>query len=116
SEQRLYIARGELGRVRAVLSFLPAPWSAASQGFLGRVLALAELEDAHVALRGLALREKLLSPGSLEALARSHYMRLALPQILRLLGSASLLGDPFRLVQHLGLGVWALLASPAAGL
>ena len=25
-------------------------------------------------------------------------------------------GDPARLVHHLGLGVWALLASPAAGL
>jgi hypothetical protein len=31
-------------------------------------------------------------------------------------GSASLLGDPVRLLHHLGLGVWSLLASPAAGL
>ena len=28
----------------------------------------------------------------------------------------SMFGDPLRLVQHLGLGVWAFLASPAAGL
>lgn len=34
----------------------------------------------------------------------------------QILGSAAVFGDPIRLVHHLGLGVWSVLASPAAGL
>lgn len=45
-----------------------------------------------------------------------HYTRALLPELAKLVGSASVFGDPVRLFHHLGLGVWSFLASPAAGL
>lgn len=44
-----------------------------------------------------------------------HYTRALLPELAKLVGSASVFGDPVRLFHHLGLGVWSFLASPAAG-
>lgn len=44
-----------------------------------------------------------------------HYTRALLPELYKLVGSASVFGDPVRLFHHLGLGVWSFLASPAAG-
>lgn len=48
-------------------------------------------------------------------LPQRHYMRSLLPQLPQVVGSASFFGDPVRLFHHLGLGVWSLVASPAAG-
>jgi hypothetical protein len=44
-----------------------------------------------------------------------HYTRALLPELYKVVGSASVFGDPVRLFHHLGLGVWSFLASPAAG-
>jgi hypothetical protein len=43
-------------------------------------------------------------------------VRALLPELYKVVGAASVFGDPVRLVHHLGLGVWSFLASPAAGL
>lgn len=45
-----------------------------------------------------------------------HYTRSLLPELYKVVGSASVFGDPVRLFHHLGLGVWSFLASPAAGM
>ena len=47
--------------------------------------------------------------------AQRHYTRALLPELYKVVGSASVFGDPVRLFHHLGLGVWSFLASPAAG-
>lgn len=54
------------------------------------------------------------TPAALACLQR-HYTRALLPELYKLVGSASVFGDPVRLFHHLGLGVWSFLASPAAG-
>ena len=55
-----------------------------------------------------------LPPLPSRALQR-HYTRALLPELYKVVGSASVFGDPVRLFHHLGLGVWSFLASPAAG-
>lgn len=47
--------------------------------------------------------------------AQRYYTRALLPELYKVVGHASVFGDPVRLFHHLGLGVWSFLASPAAG-
>jgi hypothetical protein len=82
---------------------------------LQRVLSLADVEDARLRLAALELRSPLMGASALAQALQRHYSRSLLPELYKLVGSASVLGDPVRLLHHLGLGVWSLLASPAAG-
>ncbi|KAK2078489.1 hypothetical protein QBZ16_003329 [Prototheca wickerhamii] len=118
-DRKLFINYLELSPLGVSLSFMPAPLSH-DRGFhfstLKRLVSLAELEDVRLRLAGLALRRPLIGEAALAATLQRHYVRALLPELVKLVGSAALFGDPIRLVHHLGLGVWAFLATPAVGL
>lgn len=130
-ERRLYLARVRMSPLEVHVSFAPAryqeatpaedPEAAGQDGAPGGVLArallaLADVEDARVSLAGMRLDDAVLGSDALVAQVQRHYVRALLPQVVRVVGAASLLGDPIRLVHHLRLGVWSFLATPAAGL
>ena len=45
-----------------------------------------------------------------------HYLRSLIPELYKLVGAASVIGDPVSLLQHLGAGVWTFVSAPAQGL
>ena len=99
----------------------PAAAHAAARAPPGRARAravaalLGEVEGARVRLAPLTLHHPLLSACALASLAGAHYARAALPQLVAVVGSASVLGDPLALVRHVGLSLWSLAgAAPAA--
>ena len=51
-----------------------------------------EVEGGRVALAPLALRHPLLGAAALQQQVASHYLRAALPELVKLVGSASVLG------------------------
>ena len=120
------VVAGEVRRRRAVRAggggggapySSTTPSSSAPSPGVQTVLALVgEVEGAHVTLGGLTLRHPLLGPAQLRQAVAAHYARAAVPVIVKLVGSASVLGDPAQLLAHLGMGLWALAAAPAAGL
>lgn len=62
---------------------------------LQQLLSLAgEVEGGCVRLQALEMRHPLLGSTALKQQAYSHYLRAAVPQIVKLLGSANLLGTP----------------------
>ncbi len=83
---------------------------------LQRLLSLADVEDARVWLAGLQLSNPLMDAEALGQALHRHYMYSLIPELVKLLGAASVIGDPVSLLQHLGAGVWAFVAAPAEGL
>ena len=117
---KVYIDSLFIGPLDVAVSFHPAPFDAplnrpgamAIQG----LLSLADVEDARLSLSGLELHNPLMAISALAQHLQRHYTRAVLPELYKIVGSASVFGDPVRLFHHLGLGVWSFLASPAAGL
>ncbi|KAL6783764.1 hypothetical protein ACKKBF_B05705 [Auxenochlorella protothecoides x Auxenochlorella symbiontica] len=118
ADRKLFINLLALAPLRISLSFLPTPLGdgAGTVGPYRRLLSLAEVEDARIRLAALSLHRPLMGQAALGQLLQRHYARAILPEVYKILGSAAVFGDPIRLVHHLGLGVWSVLASPAAGL
>eukprot|EP00887_Chlorella_sp_A99_P007395 scaffold2.g7395.t1 len=119
-DQKIYTDLLRIGTLDITLSFVPAPFDPEAGHprllALQRLLSLADVEDARIALAGLSLRNALMGERALAQHLQRHYMRALLPEMYKLVGAASVLGDPVRLFHHLGLGVWSFLANPAAGL
>ncbi|KAK9798969.1 hypothetical protein WJX73_003190 [Symbiochloris irregularis] len=130
TEQKVYIERLHISSLMFAVSFLPASWhdvvgrhslnargSKARLAGLQRLVALVgEVEGGSIRLALLEMRHPLVGTTALQQQIYSHYMRTAIPELVKLVGSANLLGDPVRLFHHLGLGVWSFLAYPAVGL
>jgi hypothetical protein len=121
SSQKVYIDLLSLSPVEVTVSFLSSPVRPFAPGHprlaaLQRLLSLADVEDARLRLAGLRLRNPLMDAAALRQRLQRHYLRALVPELYKVVGSASVLGDPVGLVHHLGLGVWALVAGPAAGL
>ena len=58
-----------------------------------RLIALAgEIEGANIRFAALDMRHPLLDTTALQQQIYSHYMRMAIPELVKLVGSASLLG------------------------
>ncbi|PSC70464.1 Methionine gamma-lyase isoform A [Micractinium conductrix] len=120
AEQKVYIDVLRIATLELTISFMPAPFQP-DPGHprllaLQRMLSLADIEDARLKLAALELHNPLMGTSALAQLLQRHYTRALLPELYKVVGSASVFGDPVRLFHHLGLGVWAFLASPAAGL
>ena len=129
-ELKVYADRVRVGGLVAWVSIHPAATAPARRGLPAAAVAarargrdraraiaalLGEVEGARLAAAPLALDHPLLASSALRAALAAHYARAALPQIVRLVGAASVLGDPLGLVHHLGLSLWALAAAPVAG-
>jgi len=56
------------------------------------VALVGEVEGGRMALAPLALRHPLLGAAALQQQVASHYLRAALPELVKLVGSASVLG------------------------
>lgn len=125
-KSKVYIESLVVSRTEVTFSFCPASWRLSSQDamqqkrlgatsmLLQRVLALANVEAAQVSIRALEVQHPLLSQSALFTLVGRHYMRSLVHEIYKIVGSSDFLGDPVRLVHHLGLGVWSLFSNPAS--
>lgn len=122
---KVYIESLNISRTDLTFSFCPASWRLSgsettqlkmgpSNLLLQRFLAFADVEAAHIQIKGLELQHPLLSQSALFALVGRHYMRGLVHEVYKIVGSADILGDPVRLVHHLGLGVWSLFSNPAS--
>lgn len=106
AREKMYLEALQISPVNFTLSF----------SAFSRFLALADVEDARLRLAGLTLVDRLLSIPTFASVVRQHYMYALLPELFKLLGAVSVIGDPVALVQHLGMGVWSFLSAPAVGL
>lgn len=122
---KVYIESLMISKTDLTFSFCPASWRLSgsenlqkwigpSNLLLQRFLAFADVEAAHIHIKGLELQHPLLSQSALFALVGRHYMRGLVHEVYKIVGSADILGDPVRLVHHLGLGVWSLFSNPAS--
>ncbi len=84
--------------------------------FLQRFVSLLDVEDVHLRLNQLTLRWRLLGAQALAQQLARHYTWSLMQELYKVIGSVNLLGDPLRVVQHVGAGVYALISQPAAGL
>ena len=82
----------------------------------GRVLLLADMEEAPLYLRGLQLRHALMDHDAAASFVGRHYVRGLLQETYKVLASVSVLGDPLGLARNLGAGVWDFLHIPITGL
>lgn len=72
-----------------------------AQEALQRLLSLADVEDAHLKLAGLTLRHPLMGTTALAQHLQRHYMKAALPELLKVCASLQYLA---LFLRFLGLG------------
>lgn len=119
--QKIYMDTLSIAPIEVTLSFLSSPvhhYVAAHPRLatLQRLLSLVDVEDARVWLAGLNLSNPLMDAEALGQALQRHYLRSLLPELYKIVGSASMIGDPVSLLQHLGAGVWTFVSAPAEGL
>ncbi len=119
--QKIYMDTLSIAPIEVTLSFLSSPVhhyvaSHPRLAALQRLLSLADVEDAQVWLAGLNLSNPLMDAEALSQALQRHYLRSLVPELYKLIGSASMIGDPVSLLQHLGAGVWTFVSAPAEGL
>ncbi|KAK9859292.1 hypothetical protein WJX84_004797 [Apatococcus fuscideae] len=113
---KIYLEWMYISGISMTISFLPAARGPPAQGRLDRILALAgELEGGRMRLAACEMQHPLLGITALKQRIYAHYLRTALPEFIKLMGSSNLLGDPMRVVHHLGFGLYSFLMQPAAG-
>jgi len=119
--QKIYMDTLSIAPIEVTLSFLSSPvhhYVAAHPRLatLQRLLSLVDVEDARVWLSGLNLSNPLMDAEALSQALQRHYLRSLIPELYKIVGSASMIGDPVSLLQHLGAGVWTFVSAPAEGL
>ncbi|KAG7670791.1 hypothetical protein KSW81_004224 [Nannochloris sp. 'desiccata'] len=119
--QKIYMDTLSIAPIEVTLSFLSSPvhhYVAAHPRLaaLQRLLSLVDVEDARVWLAGLNLSNPLMDAEALSQALQRHYLRSLVPELYKIVGSASMIGDPVSLLQHLGAGVWTFVSAPAEGL
>ena len=119
--QKIYMDSFTLSPIEVTLSFLSSPVHHLVAvhprlAALQRILSLADVEDARLWLAGLQLANPLVDAAALGQALQRHYLRALLPELYKLVGSASMIGDPVTLLQYVGAGVWTFVAAPAEGL
>lgn len=138
-KSKIYIEHLFISKLDISLSFSTIPWTSSSTNnnntnfknntitltsneekeeniFFQKILSFANIDGARISLSQLELRHPLLSQQALSALFGRHYTKSLLQEVYKIVGSADILGDPVRLIHHLGLGVWSLFANPAYAL
>lgn len=121
SHQKIYLDLLSLSPVEVTLSFMSSPVHHPAithprLAALQRLLSLADVEDVRLWLAGLRLANPLMDAPALAQALQRHYVRALIPELFKVVGAASVFGDPVSLLHHLGLGVWAFVSAPAAGL
>ena len=119
--QKIYMDTMDISPMEVTLSFLSSPVhhlvvAHPRLAALQRLLSLADVEDARVWLAGLHLSNPLMDAEALGQALQRHYLRSLIPELYKLVGAASVIGDPVSLLQHLGAGVWTFVSAPAQGL
>ena len=119
--QKIYMDTLSIAPIEVTLSFLSSPvhhYVAAHPRLaaLQRLLSLADVEDARVWLAGLTWANPYMDAEALGQKLHRHYFVSLLPELYKLVGAASVIGDPVSLFQHLGAGVWTFVSAPAEGL
>ena len=136
-EMKVYMDYFAIGNVDLVISFHPAPyedsrraaallasagiargWGSRAAAALQRLVSvMADIEDAPIHLPNMEMNNPLMGTSALVQKVKAHYTSPAVYlQLIRMVGSASVLGDPTTLVTHLSQGLYAFVANPAAGL
>jgi len=136
-EMKIYMDYFAIGNVDLVISFHSAPyedsrraaallasagiargWGSRAAAALQRLVSvMADIEDAPIHLPNMEMNNPLMGTSALVQKVKAHYTSPAVYlQLIRMVGSASVLGDPTTLVTHLSQGLYAFVANPATGL
>lgn len=117
-QERYYFDVLSIAPLEINLSFMPAIFQEESQSsaFLYRVISLADIEDARLWLAGFVVRNKMIDLDSIGSSLQHHYKRAFILELFKLVGAASVLGDPMSVLHHVGMGVWEFVSGPAIGL
>ena len=75
-----------------------------------------QIDDAALSFGGLRLEDRLLTPAALVQELTRHYKAMATLHVLKIVGSASLLGNPAGLIDNITTGLNDLLVQPAVAL
>eukprot|EP01025_Chloroclados_australasicus_P036630 TRINITY_DN37331_c0_g1_i1.p1 TRINITY_DN37331_c0_g1~~TRINITY_DN37331_c0_g1_i1.p1 ORF type:complete len:1661 (+),score=111.99 TRINITY_DN37331_c0_g1_i1:654-4985(+) len=115
-QQKIYIEKLHISPLEMSVSFTLVQWSRKeiTKSLLRRFAALADVNDARISLAAVDLSHPLMGAPALREFFFAHYFNSLLRELYKLVGAADLLGDPVRLVRHLRLGVWSLIADSAS--
>ena len=83
---------------------------------LQQIISLADIEDARLWLTGITLENSLFDEHTISSYLSGHYRRALILELFKLVGAASVLGDPMALLHHIGLGFWQFFSFTAVGL
>ncbi|KAK3287948.1 hypothetical protein CYMTET_4556 [Cymbomonas tetramitiformis] len=109
-QRKMYIEMLRVEPISLVVSFARLPFLPAG------VKPLVEVEGAALQLAPLELQHPTVSSSALWATVSAHYIRSMLGELYKLLGSASIFGDPRALLTGLWAALGELYSAPLAGL
>ncbi|KAK3255777.1 hypothetical protein CYMTET_35061, partial [Cymbomonas tetramitiformis] len=109
-QRKMYIEMLRVEPISLVVSFARLPFLPAG------VKPLVEVEEAALSLSPLELQHPTVSSSALWATVSAHYIRSMLGELYKLLGSASIFGDPRALLTGLWAALGELYSAPLAGL
>jgi len=94
---------------------LSASTQAIANAISSKTLIIANADDAHLRMTGLRITHCFMTMPLLIALLTKHYSEQLHLQLIELLGSSHVLGNPIGLLSNLGAGVFDLVNEPLVG-
>ncbi|KAK7315042.1 hypothetical protein VNO77_33574 [Canavalia gladiata] len=120
TQKKIYIEMLELAPIKLTLSFSSAPWMLRNRILSPKeflihrgLMALADVEGAHIYLKDLTIAHHMASWESIQEILIRHYNRQLLHETYKLFGSAGVIGNPLGFARSMGLGIRDFLSVPA---
>ncbi|XP_057532669.1 uncharacterized protein LOC130810577 isoform X2 [Amaranthus tricolor] len=121
-QNKIYVEALSLAPVKMTLSFSSNPWMlrtgglSTSESLIHRgIMALADVEGAHICLKELTITHQMASWESIQEILLKHYSRQFLHEMYKVFGSAGVIGNPMGFARRVGHGVKDFLSVPAKG-
>ncbi|XP_022639322.1 uncharacterized protein LOC106768127 isoform X4 [Vigna radiata var. radiata] len=120
TQKKIYIEMLEVAPIKLTLSFSSAPWMLRNRILSPKeflihrgLMALADVEGAHIYLKDLIISHHMASLESIQDILIRHYNRQLLHETYKLFGSAGVIGNPLGFARSMGLGIRDFLSVPA---
>ncbi|BAT73681.1 hypothetical protein VIGAN_01119500 [Vigna angularis var. angularis] len=120
TQKKIYIEVLEVAPIKLTLSFSSAPWMLRNRILSPKeflihrgLMALADVEGAHIYLKDLIISHHMASLESIQEILIRHYNRQLLHETYKLFGSAGVIGNPLGFARSMGLGIRDFLSVPA---
>ncbi|XP_027919445.1 uncharacterized protein LOC114177994 isoform X3 [Vigna unguiculata] len=120
TQKKIYIEMLEVAPIKLTLSFSSAPWMLRNRILSPKeflihrgLMALADVEGAHIYLKDLIISHHMASLESIQEILIRHYNRQLLHETYKLFGSAGVIGNPLGFARSMGLGIRDFLSVPA---